>query len=67
MGAGSGLEGHAVHPGDLAQELLGGVQHFQGPWTVSHRLEGVELGEARLGRGLLVDPGLYFMVQEPRG
>ena len=68
MGAGGGLEGHAVHPGDLAQELLGGVQHFQGPLDGLHRLEGgwswVKPGWAAASSLIR---GLYFMVQEPRG
>ncbi len=42
VGAGGGLEGHAVHAGDLAEILPGGVQHLLAarPWRAPEPGDG---------------------------
>ena len=49
MGARRRLEGHVVHAGDLAQQLLGGAQHFKGALDGGFRLQGVDLLEPGQG------------------
>ena len=68
VGAGGGLEGHAVHAGDLAQQLFRGVQHLQGsPATVSRGWRGCSWVKPGRAAASSFTRGLYFMVQEPRG
>jgi hypothetical protein len=54
-------------PGDLAEICPGKRQHLPASRRRLGRLEGMDAGKAVEGRDLLVDPWLYFIVQEPRG
>ena len=62
-----GLEGHVVHAGDLAQQLLGGAQHFKGALDGGFRLQGWIFWNPSRAAASSLTLGLYFMVQEPRG
>ena len=59
MGAGSGLEGHGVHAGDLAEQLLGDSGR-PGALDGVGGLEGVEAGEAGQGGGLFIELGVVL-------
>ncbi len=59
---GGGLEGHAVHAGDLGRDsALRGVQHLPAAgYGVLRGLQGMHAGKARQGRHLLVDAGVVL-------
>ena len=60
VGPGGGLEGHLVHAGDLAQELLRPAQHLQAALDRIGALEGVDSGKTGQSGQLLVDLGIIL-------
>ena len=55
-----GLEGHAVHTGDLAQVFLRQVQHLHASLHRVLSLERMDIGKSGKGGHRLVDPGIVF-------
>ena len=60
VGAGGGLEGHALHAGDLAEIFRRGVQHLPAAGGVLLPGQGMDAGEARQGGHVLIDAGIVL-------
>ena len=60
VGPGGGLEGHGLHAGDLAQELLRQIEHLQAALDGVGALEGVDAGEAGQGGHLVIHLGVVL-------
>ena len=61
VGAGGGLEGEGVHPGDLAEQVSRPVLRTRRlPWTSSSGALGWAPVKPGQGRDLLVDLGVVF-------
>ena len=60
VGAGCGLEGHAVHAGDLAEIAGGGLVHLAAALDGGRGRERVDGGEAGQSSHFLVDAGIVL-------